>query len=487
MARLVIVSNRVPVPRVRGGVAAGGLAVALNDALTPGSMWFGWSGKIAADGADAPPAIVEARGVVYATVDLSKRDYDHFYVGLSNGALWPLFHFRPALMKFRREDYAGYLRVNLMLARKLAALLRPDDIVWVHDYHLIPLARFLREAGVRNRIGFFLHVPFAPPTVVATLPVAEEMLGDLCAYDVTAFQTGSHARDFRDGAERLIGATVDGERVVYKGRTTIAMADAIGIDAEAFERDAVRAARSAETERLRQSLEGKALALGVDRLDYSKGLPNRFEGYARMLDRHAELRGKVSFLQIAARSREDVSAYRDLRRELDRMVGDINGRFSEFDWTPLRYISRATPRLMIAGFFRTARVGVVTPLHDGMNLVAKEYVAAQDPLDPGVLVLSRFAGAAEELTEAILVNPYDPDDIAEAMHAAFTMSLEERVARHGALRAKVFHTTANFFSARFLNVLEGERASAGGIGRALRQLAEGEWSSAGARRQRGAQ
>ena len=458
MARVVIVSNRVPVPKTRGA-QAGGLAVALKDVLTPGTMWFGWSGRIAEDASPAP-AIVGARDVTYATLDFSRSEYEKFYVGFANGALWPLCHFRPALMKFRREDYAGYLAVNKKLALALAKLLRPDDLVWVHDYHLIPLARFLREAGVANRIGFFLHIPFPPPSFIATLPVAGELLADLCRYDVTGFQTEGHARDFRDGAARWLGARVDGEMVDHDGDVARVIVAPIGVDAVPFERDAIRAARSAQTERLVASLHGRSLAIGVDRLDYSKGLPNRFEGYARMLTRHPEHLQKISFLQIAARSREDVVVYRDLARELDRQAGDINGRFAEFDWAPLRYLTRAATRPALAGFYRQARIGVVTPLHDGMNLVAKEFVAAQDSEDPGVLILSRFAGAADELTSALLVNPYDPDEIADALHQALVMPADERRARHAALRARVFTATAAAFSNGFLAALGGAPAGA---------------------------
>lgn len=470
MARLIVVSNRVPVPKTRAA-QAGGLAVALKDVLTPGSTWFGWSGRIAEDAAETP-ALVASRGVTYATLDLTRREYEQFYVGYANGALWPLFHFRPALMKFRREDYAGYLEVNEKLARALAKLVEPGDVIWVHDYHLIPLARYLRAAGIANRLGFFLHIPFAPASFVATLPVAREMLNDLTHYDVAGFQTEGFARDFRDGAARWLDAAVDGEHVRHAGRTTRVIAAPIGIDAAPFERDAIRAARSAEAERLLSSLHGRALAIGVDRLDYSKGLPNRFEGYARLLARHPEHLQKISFLQIAARSREDVVAYRELARELDRQAGDVNGRFSEFDWTPLRYLTRAAPRNVISGFFRIARIGVVTPLHDGMNLVAKEFVAAQDPRDPGVLILSRFAGAAEELTEALVINPYDPDEIADAMHQALVMGADERRARHGALRAKVFAGTAAAFARRYLAALEGGTGTtAASLSPPLRHLA----------------
>ncbi|UYN95781.1 MAG: trehalose-6-phosphate synthase [Enhydrobacter sp.] len=451
MARLVIVSNRVPIPKARGA-QAGGLAVALKDLMTPGSIWFGWSGRLSAD-PSLQPALVEARGVTYATIDLTGDAYRAFYVGFANGALWPLLHFRLGLMHFRREDYQGYLAVNRTFAESLVQMLQPDDTVWAHDYHLIPLARMLREAGFRGPLGFFLHVPFVPPSMLEAMPVAHELMADLCAYDLVGFQTEEHAQDFRDCARRLLGADVDGEWVRHDGRLVRVFADPIGIDAQAFAQEAERAATDMQVQRLVGVLDGRGLAIGVDRMDYSKGLPNRFEAFARLLEKHPEHRRKIHFMQICPRSREEVDEYRKLRAELDRLTGRINGRYSEFDWTPLRYSTRATPRTTLAGLYRIARIGVVTPLRDGMNLVAKEFIAAQSDDDPGVLVLSRFAGAAQELTEALIVNPFDPDAIADAMHAALTMPLSERRERHVTLKERVMRTTAQAYCQRFMEAL----------------------------------
>jgi len=451
MARLVIVSNRVPIPKARSA-SAGGLAVALRDLLTPGVMWFGWSGRLTAEPL-AQPALVEARGVTYATVDLTAEAHRAFYVGFANGALWPLLHFRLGLMHFRREDYAGYLAVNETFASSLAQVLQPDDTVWAHDYHLLPFGRMLRQQGFRGPLGFFLHVPFVPPSMLEAMPVARELVADLCAYDLVGFQTEEHARDFRDCAQRMLGATVDGEWVRLNGRRLRVFADPIGIDAQSFAQEAERAASDKLVQRVAGSLAGRALAIGVDRMDYSKGLPHRFEAYGRLLERHPEHRRKIHFLQICPRSREEVDEYRKLRAELDRLTGRINGRFSEFDWTPLRYSTRPAPRATLAGLYRIGRIGVVTPLRDGMNLVAKEFVAAQPDEDPGVLVLSQFAGAAHELTEALIVNPFDPDAIADAMHVGLTMPLNERRERQEALKAKVFRTTASLFCRRFIDAL----------------------------------
>ncbi len=455
MARLVVVSNRVPIPKSRAATA-GGLAVALRDCMTPGTMWFGWNGRLT-DEPSPQPSLVEARGVTYATVDLSRDDYRGFYVGFANGVLWPLLHFRLGLMHFRREDYQGYLAVNRFFAESLVHVLQPDDTVWVHDYHLIPFARMLRGHGFRGPIGFFLHVPFVPPSMLDAMPVGRELVADLCAYDVVGFQTDEHAQDFRDCAARLLGATVDGERVRLNGRTVRAFANPIGIDAEAFTQEAVRAANDKVVHRVASSLVGRMLAIGVDRMDYSKGLPNRFEAYGRLLERYPEHRRKIHFLQICPRSREEVDEYRKLRAELDRLTGRINGRYSEFDWTPLRYSTRPAPRSTLAGLYRIGRIGVVTPLRDGMNLVAKEFIAAQPEEDPGVLVLSQFAGAANELTEALIVNPFDPDAIADAMNLALTMPLGERKDRLRALKEKVHRTTAHAYCQRFIAALEARR------------------------------
>jgi trehalose 6-phosphate synthase len=453
VSRLVVVSNRVPLPSERGP-RAGGLAVALADALHSGSLWFGWSGRRSA-GPAAEAHLQQAEGISYATIDLTEHEYRAFYLNFANGALWPLLHFRLGLLTFHREDYDGYVAVNRRFAEALKPLLRPDDLIWVHDYHLFPLGDALRALGVGNRIGFFLHTPFVPPALLHALPRADELLRAMCAYDVVGFHTRTYRQAFLDCVGEILDVRSDNDgRFVYRGRPVHAVVDPIGIDAEGFANGAARAALSIEARQLRESLaDGRALAIGADRLDYSKGLPNRFEAVARLLTRYPEHRRQVCLLQVAARSREDVGDYQRLRRDLDRIVGDINGRFSEFDWVPLRYMTRAVKRSSLAGFFRIARLGMVTPLRDGMNLVAKEYVAAQDPDDPGVLILSRFAGAVDELGDALVVNPFDPDEIAEAMHAGLVMPLGERQERWRHLSERVWHNTAARFCTVFLAYL----------------------------------
>jgi trehalose 6-phosphate synthase len=429
------------------------LAVALKDAIKVGGLWFGWSGRIA-DETGGEPELKQAGNIDYATIDISEEDYQRFYVGFTNGTLWPLLHFRPELIAFQRVEFESYINVNRAFARALQSLLQPDDLVWVHDYHLIPMATELRALGVKNRIGFFLHVPFVPPSLFDALPQGRRLLRMMCDYDVVGFQTEQHLHDFQDCMRSMLGlATVPGVGIQLEGHAMMPIADPIGIDARAFARQAKRAATGQQARRLIDSLVGRALIIGVDRLDYSKGLPNRFEAFSRLLERHNEHRLKVSYLQVAARSREDVVEYQRLKRDLDRRAGEINGRFADFDWVPLRYLTRPIARAALAGFYRVARVGLVTPLRDGMNLVAKEYIAAQDADDPGVLVLSRFAGAAEELDDAIIINPNDPDEIMEAMHQALTMPLVERKARFERLFDKVTRTTASTYCKDFLAAL----------------------------------
>ena len=466
MARVVVVSNRIPAPDGRGGPTAGGqtaggLAVVLKSAVKDGALWFGWSGRIVAE-TSTEATVVTHNGIDFATVDLGREDYDQFYVGFANGALWPLLHFQLGLIEFRREQLEGYRRVNEQFARALAPLLRPDDLIWAHDYHLIPLANALRALGVRNRIGFYLHVPFVPQSVYAVLPRGDALLADLCAYDVVGFQSESHQHDFLDTVGRMLPNLInrDGTILTPHGLVRSIVAP-VGIDGAAFRDQAQRSASGKNTRRLLDSLVGRHLMIGVDRLDYSKGLPNRFEAFNRLLSRFPEHKQHVSFLQIAAPSREEVKEYAALRPELNRIAGDINGRHGAFDWTPLRYMSQKLARSTLAGFYRVARVGVVTPSRDGMNLVAHEYVAAQNPLDPGVLVLSRFAGAAGYFEDALIVNPFDPDEVAEAMNQALTMPLEERRARHDRLYARVAAMTADAYCNTFLAELAPQRRRAG--------------------------
>lgn len=452
MSRLVIVSNRVAVP---GESRAGGLAVALRAALAEtGGLWFGWSGKIDPDRSGFVREQSEGN-IRYVTMDLSRRDHEDYYNGFANRTLWPLLHFRMDLVDYSRETYAGYLRVNALFAEKLAPLLADDDIVWVHDYHLIPLAKLLREKGVRARLGFFLHVPMPSSDLLAALPDHRRLFEGLSQYDLVGFQTDRDLERFQDYV-RLFG----GGRVVEPGvleapggRRLRAGAFPISIDTAHIARQAEAAVGKASVKRLQASLANRALAIGVDRLDYSKGLPERFRAFERFLKRHPQHVGRLTFLQIAPVSRGEVAEYRSLRNELEQLAGHINGSHAEPDWTPVRYVNRNYPHPTLTGFYRLAQVGLVTPLRDGMNLVAKEFVASQNPDDPGVLVLSTFAGAARELDTALLVNPFDIDGVADAIARALLMPRAERRERWLAMMKKLLAHDITHWRRSFLDAL----------------------------------
>jgi len=426
--RLVLVSNRVaaqPSASTRG--ATGGLAVAVHEALSESrGLWFGWSGRVRESPRETAAQPVRRGRYEAATLDLSPEEHAGYYNGYSNGVLWPTLHYRADLMEYHSAQFAAYRRVNAAFAEHLAGHLRPDDMIWVHDYHLMLTPRELRREGVRNPIGFFLHTPFPPPEVFTALPNHRELAEGLCHCDLVGFQTPTDLRAFLDYLRFEAGARVlDGDHVEAFGRRLRAGCFPISIDPEGFARTAAEATNEA-SRRLRESLDGQRLLLGVDRLDYTKGLPQRFLAYEHLLDRYPEYRGRVSFLQIAPHSRSDVAEYVAIRRRLEELSGHINGRFAELDWVPLRYVNRGLARNVLAGVLRIARVALVTPLRDGMNLVAKEFVAAQDPEDPGVLLLSRFAGAAHELDAALIVNPLDYETTGEILQRALAMSLEER-------------------------------------------------------------
>ena len=426
--RLIVVSNRVALP---DQTATGGLASAMRAALQErGGLWFGWSGKIARQTAGEVHTQQDGE-VEYATIDLSRTDHDDFYDGFANRTLWPLLHYRPDLVDYDRKHLAGYLRVNNLFAEQLMSLIRPDDLVWINDYHLIPLAAMLRERGLRNRIGFFLHTPLPAASLLIALPRHAELLETLASYDLVGLHTPRDRRALDEYFLYELGATMrrDGRIRTSEGRLFRAEVFPIGIDTPHVVEAAAHADEHEEVQALKESLQGRALIIGVDRLDYSKGLPERFQAYDRLLQRSPQLHRKVSFLQIAPPSRGGVPEYRQIRRELERMAGHINGVYAAPDWVPVRYVNNSYPHSLLSGFYRHARVGLVTPLRDGMNLVAKEYVASQNPEDPGVLVLSRFAGAAQELRDALLVNPADTEEVAEALGIALEMPLHERKLR----------------------------------------------------------
>ncbi len=453
--RLICVSNRVGT--VRGAPLAGGLAVALSSALIANrGLWFGWSGKTASEA--GPVVMEEINGINVATLDLPSADFDGYYAGYANGCLWPLCHFRLDLVKFVREQYASYRRINALIAQRLSELLRPDDRIWVHDYHLFPLAEELRALGCRNRIGFFLHIPTPPRELMVALPRNRELMGSLLHYDVIGLQTQGDRQRLHDYAERELGCTLTKEGLALEGKRIRTGAFPVGIDVEEFEGHANSPRAQQETRRMKRLLDGRTQIIGVDRLDYSKGLLRRAAGFERLLEKYPRVQRHIDFLQVTPISRGEVRAYQDFRIELEALASHINGRFGSFDWTPLRYLNKALPQRTLAAMYRASRIGLVTPIRDGMNLVAKEYVAAQDPEDPGVLILSASAGAAEQMgDDALLVNPYDGDEVADAIERARLMSLDERIERHRNLMAGMRRDSADHWQKSYLEALDAPR------------------------------
>jgi trehalose 6-phosphate synthase len=457
MKRLVVVSNRVADP---GCLASGGLAVCILDGLKErGGVWFGWNGEIVASEAEIGVSCRRDGKVTFVTMPISERDYKEHYLGFCNAALWPVHHYRLDLARFTPESCDAYRRVNSRFAEALAPQLNPDDLIWVHDYHLIPFAAELRARGVPNRIGFFLHIPFPPPDMLVAVPEHEWLMEAMCAYDVVGFQTRTDQANFcRFLCEAMGGEMVTPEVVRVSGRVLTASVFPAGVCVDSFSAMAMRPEAEQRIHWLHRRGEPRTNIIGVDRLDYTKGLPDRFRSFKRLLELYPENRKAVTLMQIAPPTREEVKAYADIRHELEALSGEINGQFGDFDWTPVRYVHRSVPRDTLAALYRGSQIGLVTPLRDGMNLVAKEYVAAQDETDPGVLVLSRFAGAAEDLEEALIVNPYDTDEVAQAMQHAILMPKQEKIERHTALLARVREHDARNWMEGFLQALDAPPA-----------------------------
>lgn len=457
MSRLIIVSNRIPGKTP----AAGGLAVALKKTLSKrDGFWFGWSGAFA-EKPEKKARFETIDDIAIGQIDLTRSDHNAYYAGFSNSILWPAFHLRLDLTDIQSHWYEGYRRVNAQFADALVEEIEPDDVIWVHDYHLIPLATELRRRNIRNRIGFYLHIPFPTPDALNAIPHHEDLLKDLVAYDLVGFQAQRDLVAFNEfiAHEKMVKETGGKPFVVEPGDTVLDVFP-IGSDPEAFAKLSTSPAAHKMYKRVARGLNGRALVLGVDRLDYSKGLPQRISAYERLLENNANLRRTVHMIQIAPPSRDTIKEYQIISDELDSAVGRVIGKFSEPDWLPLTYVKRAYGQASLAGLYRLARIGLVTPLRDGMNLVAHEYVGAQDPNDPGVLVLSRFAGAAEIFHDALIINPFDADETAEAMRQALVMPLEERKTRWRNLMEAAREHNVDNWAESYLDALINQRRAA---------------------------
>jgi trehalose 6-phosphate synthase len=443
------------------------LAVALREAFQAyQGIWFGWSGKVAAH-PSSQPKLVDKGQVQYALMDLTSIDRQEYYNGFANRALWPIMHYRIGLSEFSRADYAGYLRVNRTFANALSQMVRPDDLVWVHDYHLIPLAAEMRALGLTNRIGYFHHIPWPAPEVLGTLPGSRELLRAITDYDLVGVQTDRDADNLRRSLFQEFGALQrKGDLVEAGERQTRIKGYPIGIDVRSFEQAAQRPGSHRIIRQTAVGLGSRQLIIGVDRLDYSKGIPERMEAFERFLAGNPDQCGRVTYLQITPTSRSEVPEYATLSRVVNETLGRINGSLGEPGWVPIHYVNSTYPRSVLAGLHRIARVGLVTPMRDGMNLVAKEYVAAQNPEDPGVLVLSKFAGAALQLTDALIVNPNDKFEVAEAIRDALYMNRSERINRWERMMATIRETDVSWWAATFLRDLSGNKS----LGRTRTQI-----------------
>jgi trehalose 6-phosphate synthase len=459
---LVVVSNRV----ARGSAnepMTGGLAAALLPVVEKsGAIWVGSSGRVR-DGAQKEPfAEIEALGAgALAMLDLPAAHYGGYYEGFANSALWPALHSRADLIRASQDDYLSYREVNAFMARALLRFKKPDAVFWIQDYHFLALGAELRDLGVTQPVGFFLHTPWPARDVIEGVPHHRELIEAMLAYDLIGFQTQDDCENFLGYLSSCLELEdEDGVVTSRHGKSRIAVFP-IGIDPGKFALQAAKAVSHPDVSRLRRSLHGEKLAIGVDRLDYSKGLVNRIKAFDRMWTLQPALARTASLLQIATPSRGAIEAYGNLQNELAKLVSDVNGRHGEVDWTPIRYLNKGFSQTVLAGLYRTAQVGVVTPLQDGMNLVAKEYVAAQNPADPGVLVLSKFAGAANELDTALLVNPHDIDGMARTIATALGMPLPERKLRWEAMMEKLRSGTIQQWFADFIEALQATRIEDG--------------------------
>jgi alpha,alpha-trehalose-phosphate synthase [UDP-forming] len=438
--RLLVVSNRTPPPLGGKQRPVGGLVSALEPALREhDGVWLGWSGE-ESDG-ERPLIVDDSHRPVRASFDLTPVWREQFYGGLCNRALWPLFHGFPGRVCYADSDWRAYVEANAEFARHASELAAPDAMVWVHDYQLLLTGQGLRGRGFRGPIGLFLHIPFPPRDLFDTLPWADELITAMCAYDLVGFHTEQWAANFRHCARPRVRDGELPEIVVLP----------IGVDGQAFAPSSEPA--DPDVTGLQATLGHRRLILGVDRLDYSKGIPERLQAFERLLEIAPEWRGQISFVQVSVPSRESVPEYAELRRRVEMLVGRINGRFGEADWVPVRYLYRSYDHGVLAQLYRAADIALVTPLRDGLNLVAKEFVVAQDPARPGVLVLSKFAGAAAELVDAVLTNPYHTDGLAADIDRALRMTSCERSARYTRMAAVLAGKTPQLWAAAFLDRL----------------------------------
>ncbi|MFN0091030.1 MAG: trehalose-6-phosphate synthase [Acidimicrobiales bacterium] len=461
----MVVANRLPVQQVvgpDGGVqwraSPGGLVSAVEPVMAgEGGVWIGWTGASGEPPAHfAPPSDDDtlARSALQA-VALSEQEKQLYYDGFCNGTIWPLYHDAIERPEFHREWWQTYVAVNRRFAGRAADAAGPGATVWVHDYQLQLVPRFLRELRPDVRIGFFLHIPFPPQELFMRLPWRREVIEGLLGADLVGFQVPVGAQNFIQLANRLAGAVGEGEELHWRDRTVRVGAFPVSIDRERFERLADRPEVRQRTLSLRRRLGSpRTVLLGVDRLDYTKGIDIRLRAFSELLSERSLHASDSVLVQVAVPSREEVGGYAQVRERVERMVGEINGNYGQVGLPAVHYLHRDLPQRELVALYRAADVMLVTPFRDGLNLVAKEYVATRLD-DTGVLVLSEFAGAARELSQALLVNPYDLDGMKEAIRRSVTMPADEAARRMQALRRQVAEHDVHAWARSFLAALEG--------------------------------
>lgn len=476
---MILVSNRLPTTVEAGPhgpvlkPSSGGLVTALKPLFKARKgYWIGWLGEghgdnieelLADSGSDSACQLI--------SVALTPAERKGFYTGFSNEIVWPLFHDLQTRCNFDPTYWKAYVSVNRKFADATARVTRHDSVVWVHDYHLMLVGEFLRERGIRSRLGFFLHIPFPPLDIFEKLPWRTQILRALFHFDVIGFQTPRDQRNFLGCVRRFLPEVEmqradDEVRAVSNGRVTLIRSFPIGIDFDEFNTHAQQPEIATRIAEIREDMRGRQIILGVDRLDYTKGLPERLRAFQHLFATYKNLRRQVSLVQIVVPSRENIPKYRDLKLETETLISQINGQFGDPGWMPIHYIHRSLERPELIALYRAADIALITPIKDGMNLVAKEFCASQVD-ERGVLILSEFAGSAEQLRKgAILVNPYDTGAVAEALHAASRMEAGERTRRMRKLRRRVRDANVFRWCDDFCSYLESGYAKEASTGRA---------------------
>lgn len=455
MSKLIILSNRVSLPQP-DHPSAGGLAVALQDALDDvGGIWLGWNGQQIADHLSNEFSHIEDQHVDYITCPLQHSQYSKYYCGFANNTLWPAMHDRVDLIDYKDDEYETYQQVNRLFALQLSKIAQPEDIIWVHDYHFFSVARYCRELGMKNRIGFFLHIPFARLNIWQSLPECASLIKDLCQYDVVGLQTENDQKICMQVCKQVLKAhEIDSEWLRYNHHLTQIKCYPIGVNPELIQDIALQTDK-ADIQSVFEldTFNQQKTIIGVDRIDYSKGLLERFDAFENFLKYYPEYHRQVTDLQVACPCRIEIPAYENLFERVKDKVKQINQEFSQKDWLPVNCVHDAVDHDLLMKIYRLADICWVSSLRDGMNLVAKEYIAAQNPHDPGVLILSQFAGAAQQMPEALIVDPQDQHAMVDALKTALNMSKVEKLERYQQLISGIKSFDINDWRNAFLEDL----------------------------------